>query len=141
MQLSEHFSLEELTATQVRGADNSLPPSLLDAMRDTAVRMESVRSALGRPIIVTSGYRSALVNKIVGGVPNSAHMSARAVDFICPAFGSPRDVCSAIQRSGIKFDQLIWEYGWVHISFDLQMRGQVLTKHSASAPFVEGLAA
>lgn len=141
MKLSEHFSLEELTATSVRGPDNTPMPSIVSVLKDTASRMEGVRSLLGHPIVVTSGYRSPLVNKVVGGVPNSAHLLGRAVDFICPEFGTPYDVARAIKGSGIQFDQLIREYGWVHISFDPQMRGDVLTKASASTPYEKGLVA
>lgn len=142
MQLSEHFSLEELTATQVRNVENAPSATILDALRDTAIRMEAVRALLDKLIIVTSGYRSPLVNRIVGGVVNSAHIFGRAVDFICPEFGAPIDVAKAIvDAGGIKFDQIIREYGWVHISFDPQMRGDVLTKIRAQAPYEKGLLA
>lgn len=141
MKLSEHFSLEEMTATSVRGVDNTPIASVVLALKDTAERMEAVRTLLGHPVVVTSGYRSALVNKVVGGVSNSAHISGHAVDFICPEFGSPYDVARAVRDSGIKYDQLIREYGWVHLSFDPAMRGDVLTKNSASAPYEKGLVA
>lgn len=130
MQLSPHFTLEEMTVTQVRGASNNVPLSLLPVIKDTALRMEEVRSLLGNaPITVTSGYRSPFVNKIVGGSITSAHMSGRAVDFIAPSFGTPLEVAKAISASAIAFDQLIWEEEtWVHISFDPKMRREVLTK-------------
>lgn len=127
--LSPHFSLEEMTVTQVRGADNTPPLKVIDTLKDTALRMEGVRSALGgKPIIVTSGYRSPLVNRTVGGSPTSAHMSGRAVDFIAPGFGLPLVICRAILAAKIKFDQMIEEGTWVHISFDERMRGLVLSK-------------
>lgn len=131
MKLSPHFSLEELTITQVR-QDNTPPPAVIEALKDTAMRMEGVRNALGgKPVIVNSGYRSPLVNRVVGGSPTSAHMSGRAVDFICPAFGPPLSIARVIIASSVKFDQLIEEGTWVHISFDERMRGQVLSKSSA----------
>ena len=65
--MTPHFTLAELTFTQVRGVDNSLPADLLPALTDTALRMEAVRAILGHPIIVTSGYRCAAVNAAVGG--------------------------------------------------------------------------
>lgn len=128
--LSEHFTLEELTVTQVRDVDNRpKTKTLLDALTHTAERMEEVRELLGgRPIIVTSGYRSPLVNKAVGGAMMSAHMSGHAVDFICPGFGSPEAVAIAIRDSEIRFDQLIYEETWVHLSFAPALRGDVLTK-------------
>jgi putative chitinase len=139
MKLSEHFTLEELTVTQVRNASNNVPLALLPAIKDTAIRMEEVRELLGQPITVTSGYRSALVNKIVGGSTTSAHVNGRAVDFICPAFGTPLEIAQAIEASSIQFDQLIHEEEtWVHISFDPKMRREVLTKRRHGG-YVAGL--
>ena len=129
-QLSDHFSLEELTTTQVRGASNEPSSKILETLTDTAKRMERVREILGQPIIVTSGYRSPLVNKIVGGSMYSAHMTGHAVDFICPKFGDPLKVCRELtdKRHDLEWDQVIEEGAWVHISFGAQMRGEVLTK-------------
>lgn len=139
MQLSDHFSLEELVATSVRTADNIPSSQVIEILTETAHKMEAVRALLGHPIIVTSGYRSAEVNRIVGGVPDSAHITGHAVDFICPEFGTPLEVARAIHESSIDFDQLIREYGWVHLSFDPKMRNETLTKTSASAPYQDGL--
>lgn len=142
MQLSPHFSYEEMIATQVRGLDNTPPDEALEALRDTAMRMEAVRQVLtNQPIIVHSGYRSEDVNRIVGGVPNSAHTTGHAVDFVCPQFGTPLEVARALEAAtaSVKYDQLIREYGWVHISFAPAMRGEVLTKVSAEAPYERGL--
>lgn len=130
--LSKHFTLAELSITQVRTADNTPPPRIIPALKDTAARMERIREVLGgNPVVVSSGYRSPLVNKIVGGAIASAHMTGRAVDFICPAFGPPLAIARAIIAAGVQFDQLIEEGSWVHISFDERMRGQVLSKSPA----------
>lgn len=140
MKLSEHFTLEEMSITQVRDVDNEPRGSvLLDALKNTAMRMEAIRSLLGnKVIIVTSGYRSPFVNKIVGGSPSSAHMSGHAVDFICPGFGSPRECAEAIRDSSVLFDQLIWEESWVHLSFAPKMRREVLTKRRHGS-YVSGI--
>lgn len=140
IRLSPHFSLEELCTTQVRDVDNEPRGAvLLDALKDTAMRMEAVRSILGdKPIHVNSGYRSQLVNKIVGGSFSSAHMSGHAVDFICPGFGSPRECALAIEASSILFDQLIWEETWVHLSFAPKMRREVMTKRRHGS-YVSGI--
>lgn len=138
-QLSQHFTLEELTATET-GLPNHPPEWEMDNLRRTAHAMEEVRVALGQnPVIVNSGYRSEAVNMADRGVPTSAHCLGYAVDFVCPEFGTPEDVALKIAGSGIKFDQLIREYGWVHISFDPRMRGQCLTKRSAEAPYEHGI--
>lgn len=127
--LSEHFSLEELTATQQRGLSNTPPASALKRLTETARTMEAVRALLGdRPILVTSGYRSPEVNRAVGGSAASAHMRGEAVDFICPAFGPPLEVCRAIAASPMRFDQLIEESGrWVHLGLGGKWRRQVMT--------------
>ena len=128
MQLTEHFSVEEMTATQTR-IDNTPPQEVMSSLRIVAESMEIVRGALGdRPIHVNSGYRSPEVNTAVGGSKTSAHMQGFACDFICPKFGTPIEVCEAIVAAGIRFDQLIEEGTWVHISFARPMRQEVLTK-------------
>lgn len=136
-QLSAHFTLAEATKSataDARGISNSPSPSELAAIRDTALRMEQVRSLLGgKPILISSWFRNPAVNAAVGGSKTSDHMSGRSVDFSCPQYGTPLDICRKIAASGIEFDQLIFETNargsqWVHIGFGERMRGQVLTK-------------
>lgn len=131
MKLSEHFTLAELTASQSAarlGLDNTPPVAIVDALRKTAQLLEQVRALLGKPIIVSSGYRAPQVNRAVGGAANSAHMLGCAADFACPAFGSPLEVCREIAQSDIAYDQLIHEFrAWVHIAWSPQPRRMVLT--------------
>lgn len=126
--LSVHFSLSEMTITQVRDVDNTPSKEIILNLTDTAEHMELIRSYLNHPIIVSSGYRSPEVNKRIGGAKDSAHMRGFAVDFIAPKFGTPLEVCHAIKDSGIKLDCLIQEGSWVHCSFKPPMRNLVLTK-------------
>lgn len=136
MNLSEHFTLEEATISQTAsrlGIDNTPPPAALRIMQIMAVKMELLRELLGNPPIqISSWYRSPELNAAVGGVKNSQHILGEAVDFICPAIGTPADVCKAIleQPYRVSFDQLILEHTWVHISFAIttrQPRTQVLS--------------
>lgn len=131
MNLSPHFTLAEFTASQTaarRGIANNPPPDVLERLKITAAGMEKVRAVLGKPVTVSSAYRSPALNKAVGGAKNSAHVEGWAVDFNCHAFGSPLEVARKIQAAGIAYDQIIHEFGsWVHISFDPRMRGQELT--------------
>lgn len=131
MNLTPHFTLEELTASQSAarlGLDNTPPPEMVDALKRTAQLLEEVRALLGRPVLVSSGYRAPAVNRAVGGAANSAHMLGCAADFSCPSFGSPLDICRAIAGSPIAFDQLIHEFrAWVHIAWSPQPRKMVLT--------------
>jgi hypothetical protein len=135
-QLSEHFSLAELTVSDKArrlGLDNTPPSDILARLKTSAAQLERVRELLGgKPIQVTSGYRAPAVNSAVGGEKASAHLLGWAFDFICPAFGLPLEICARIQRSALTFDQLIEEGTWVHISFDPRRRGQVLSKDARS---------
>lgn len=132
MNLSENFSLEEMTTSQTalrRGLNNTPSDSVRAVLKRTADQMEQVRSLLGVPIHVSSAYRSGSVNRAIGGSTTSQHCKGEAVDFTAPSFGSPREVARAIAASGIEFDQLIFEGTWVHISFADRrpMRKQKLT--------------
>ena len=131
MNLTDHFHLEELIASQtaVRSKiDNTPPEYIIDRLRETAVQMELVRMMLGNePITVSSGYRSPDLNTAIGGSKTSAHCDGYAVDFIAPRAGTPLQICRKLIAKGLKFDQLIEEGTWVHVSFDPRMRGQVLT--------------
>lgn len=131
MKLSPHFTLEEMTFSQTakrRGIGNVPPQYVIDRIVTVAEKMERVRIICGdRPITVTSGYRSPLLNKTIGSKPTSAHPEGYAVDFRVNGL-SVKEIISLIEDSAIKFDQLINEYGsWVHISFDPRNRRQVFT--------------
>lgn len=97
----------------------------------TAEKMEEVRAILNNhPIIITSGYRSAEVNRVVGGSKGSAHIAGLAADFICPDFGTPLAVCRALQSHVVDLgiDQLIHEFEtWVHLGLRDPPRHQCLT--------------
>jgi len=130
MQLSPHFALEELVYSQTaqEGGINNTPSEAVVANLTTQAQgLELVRALLGNPMLVTSGYRCPALNKVVGGVPDSAHLVGFGTDFKCPAFGTPLQIVEAIVASDIKFDQCIQEGTWVHISFAPAMRQQTLT--------------
>jgi hypothetical protein len=139
-QVSQHFTLAELTHTDT-GLPNQPDTEAMANLGITAAHMEKVRDLLGHPIIINSAYRGPEVNQAVRGVKTSAHCLGHAVDFTCPGFGNPTEVAFEIANSKIKFDQLIREYGWVHISFDPRCRAQCLTKKSAAAPYEHGIVA
>lgn len=143
MNLSKHFTLAEFVQSQTaarKGLSNTPSEIVVGRLVEVAGALEKVRDLLGGlPIIVNSGYRSEAVNKAIGGVPSSAHCKGFAVDFICPAFGTPLEVCRAITKSGIRFDQLIEEGTWVHLSIDTPMRQQMLTMRNGK--YSQGLSA
>ncbi len=134
MNLSLNFTLAEYTASETasrRGIDNSpREPFVLDNLRRMAGVMEEIRTLLGVPILVTSGYRCLDLNSAIGSKPTSAHVVGLATDFHAPRFGSPFEVCRAIEphihRLGI--DQLIHEHTWVHVGLRAgEPRHQTLT--------------
>ena len=130
MNLSTHFTLEELTVSQAAarlGLDNTPSPPIVANLTNTALGLEMVRALLQAPIIINSGYRSPAVNRAVGGVGMSQHMTGQAADIICPGYGHPLEVVEAIVRSSIPFDQCILEFeSWCHISFAPDPRRQAL---------------
>lgn len=119
MKLSEHFTLDELTQSDAAvrlGLSNKAPPDVVANLARLAQLLERVRDAVGRPILVTSAYRSPEVNRAVGGTERSQHMRGLAADIKVPAM-TPYEVCQRVMRSGIEYDQLILEFGaWTHIS-------------------------
>lgn len=130
MNLSEHFTLEEAThsATAERyKIDNTPDAFVLENMKNTAHQMEFIRAKLGTYILVSSWFRSIPLNRKLHSKDTSGHVTGHAVDFIAPKFGTAKEVAIAVRDMGIKFDQLIYEGTWVHISFAPKMRGQVLT--------------
>jgi len=131
MNLTPHFTLAEFTQSQEaarRGLSNQPNERIQENLLMTANAMEAVRKLLGgKGIRISSGYRSLAVNRALGSKDTSAHVHGFACDFICPSFGTPLEICKAIEASGIRFDQLIEEGTWVHLSIDPRMRQQVLT--------------
>lgn len=134
MQLSPHFTLHEATYSEAAERNkiiNQPTPEHLERIKFTAHKMEMVRQLLGnRPIKVTSWYRSAQLNKIIGGANSSQHTKGEAVDFKCLSFGNARDICKLLSKNKdvLQYDQLILEPTWAHISFVLDNpRGNDLT--------------
>jgi len=144
MRLTEHFTLEELTRSATadsRGIDNTPGSEHLPNIERLAAKLEEVRALLGQPMLISSGFRSAALNKAVGGSATSDHANGLAADFTAPGFGRVAQVAAAIEASGIEFDQLIYEQGsteWVHLGIGTRMRRQVLS-WSPLAGYVSGL--
>jgi hypothetical protein len=117
MNLTEHFSLEELTHTDHREYDNTPNDSELENLKRLAAFLEEVKTALGgKPIMVNSAFRSKQVNDAVGSRDTSQHRIGCAVDIRVPQL-TPDQVVQTIVASGLPYDQLIREFDrWTHIS-------------------------
>jgi hypothetical protein len=133
MMLSEHFNLNEFTASETatrKGIDNTPPAVVTERLRMLAATLEQVRSLLGNNSIrISSGFRCLALNRAIGSGDLSAHVLGYAVDFTCPKFGTPKEVANKIAESAIKFDQLIYEGTWIHLSIDPRNRRELLTAH------------
>ena len=80
--------------------------------------LQPLRDIIGKPILITSGYRSQLLNQKVGGVDTSQHCKGQAADFIIKGMSIPT-IINIIKKSNIEYDQCLNEYGqWVHISYN-----------------------
>lgn len=117
MNLSEHFTLEELTVTSHREFDNTPKASELANLMRVAALLEQVKTAVGgKPIMINSGFRSKQVNDSVGSKDSSQHRLGCAADIRIPGM-TPKQVVEAIIASDIGYDQLIQEFdSWTHIS-------------------------
>ena len=117
--LSPNFTWAEAEITQHRSIDNTIPPELWTAVQNTAKQMERVRACLGTPILVSSWYRCPELNKVIGSKSTSQHLKGEAVDFISPKYGTPKFVALELNKPAdwLKFDQLLLEHTWIHISF------------------------
>ncbi|MES2349139.1 MAG: D-Ala-D-Ala carboxypeptidase family metallohydrolase [Pseudomonadota bacterium] len=146
MKLSEHFSLDEFTTSQTaarRRIDNTPTPAVFANLKRIAALLEQVRAIYGKPLTISSGYRSPELNAAIGGAKASAHVLGLAADINVPGV-SPAVLAREIIKAGIKFDQLIYEGTWVHIALRAGVsRNEVLTAHFGAdgrATYTSGLA-
>ena len=128
-QLSEHFSLEEATYSETairQGINNQPDERQLANMKIAAAELEKLRAVTG-PLRINSWIRLPEVNVAVGGSKVSSHMDGWAID-VSSSKLTPIELCHEVEKLGLKFDQMIHEFGrWMHISFAPEMRQQKLT--------------
>lgn len=125
----KHFTLEELThsdtAVRLR-IDNQAPREAAERLAALVENvLDPLREIFGKPITVTSGYRSKELNRRVGGATNSQHILGEAADIVSDDNRRLFDII----RTCLPFDQLIWEKGgrWIHVSYSKErQRKQVL---------------
>jgi len=127
--ISPHITLAEATKSQTAlrlGISNQPGPDIIKSMELVAYQIfEPLRAWHGKPIGISSFYRSPELNKAVGGSKSSQHMKGQAIDIDADIFDNGltnRQIYLWIIRN-LDFDQLIWEYGdeqnpaWVHVSY------------------------
>jgi hypothetical protein len=132
-----YFTINELCRSQVaaqRGIDNT-PTDAVTANLRLLINnvLDPLREAWGRPLTVSSGYRSKALNKAVGGVSNSQHLTGQAADIVAGSRADNYKLFKLAISLKLPYDQLIFEKGtlaegcdWVHISFSNRNRRQIL---------------
>lgn len=134
--LTANFTLEELYASdtaKARGIDNTPTKQAVVNLTHLAIKvLQPLRVGLKEPISISSGYRSPALNRAVGGVSNSQHLTGEAADInIGGDIAKGKRIFNYI-RYNLPFDQLIWERNkagiyWVHVSYNKSgNRGQVI---------------
>ena len=132
MKLSEHFTLGELTKTSYHPLDGNIPNhAAIENLKRLCGWLEMLRSEWNKrygegndPIVINSGYRSEAVNKAVGGVKGSNHLTGCAVDIRCLGIEQALRyavILLDIADEGRKdFDELLIEKSaksiWVHFA-------------------------
>jgi len=138
MQLSKHLSLAEVTRSESakrNGISNEPTAEHLENFKKLAEKVfEPIREHFNAPIHISSGYRSAALNKKIGGASSSQHCSGEAIDIDMDGTAITNKQVFDFIKQHLEFDQLIWEFGttsnpdWVHVSFEStgKQRKQVL---------------
>ena len=130
MKLTANITLDELTKSPVaerKGINNNPSPEQIENLKALAVNiLQPVRSHFDKPLIISSGFRTAQLCIEIGSVPSSQHCAddnAAAADFEIPGVDN-RELALWI-KSELEFDQLILEFykdneptsGWIHCSY------------------------
>ena len=136
MKLSKNFSLDELTKSQTAlrmGIDNEPTPGDLYNLSQLCDNiLQPVREHFGKPVTVSSGYRSVALCEAIGSSAKSQHAKGEAADF--EIMGIENKEVAVWIRDNLDFDQLILEFykdgepssGWIHCSYSDNNRGSVL---------------
>ena len=138
MQLSKHFTLEEMEKSQTatrKGIKNKAGSGEIKNLGDLCYEvLEPVRAKFDKPVTITSGYRSPELSEAIGSKATSQHCLGQAVDF--EIAGVSNLECALWLTNNVNFDQCILEFwkegepnsGWIHVSFhEGSNRKQVLT--------------
>lgn len=143
MNLSQHFTLSELTRSQTavrRGIDNTPTPQVIHRLTLLCTNvLEPIRKGCG-VVAITSGYRSVTLNRAIGGAAGSQHTTGDAADINVPGT-TIEQLFQWIKQSDIPYDQLIQEFNqWVHVSYSDKPRGQCLraVKQEGKTIYIHG---
>lgn len=129
----KYFKLEEFThsdTAMMQGIDNTPGRIVVENIENLVKNvLDPLREAWGKPLRVTSGYRSPKLNVAVGGSRTSHHMKGMAADITTGNRVENRRLFQLIIDLKLPFTQLIDEknFSWVHVSYDpADVKRQVL---------------
>lgn len=136
--ISKYFTMGEATYSSTairRGIKNTPSWSERTNIRYTARRLDEVREILGRPVVVSSWFRSARLNRAVGGSSSSGHRKGMAVDIILKKGSAGKKEYERVKNRLESFDQLIYypRRGHLHIGikqYRFQERKQVMVRYN-----------
>lgn len=119
-QLTPHFALSEFLKSEYasrHGIDMTPSEQIKGELLALCEHiLEPLRIHLGKPVIVTSGYRPPALNAAIGGARDSRHQYGRAADIHVPGM-TPLQVCQTIYALKLPFEQLIHEFAaWCHVA-------------------------
>lgn len=138
MQLSKNLSLAEVMRSETakrKGVSNMPTPEHIENFKKLAEKVfQPIREHFATPIHLSSGYRSAALNKAVGGSATSQHCTGEAIDIDMDGTSITNKHVFDYIKDNLEFDQLIWEFGtdtnpdWVHVSYEStgKQRKQIL---------------
>lgn len=138
MYISKHLELAELIRSESAkraGISNMPTPEHIANLKKVADNVfEKIREHFGRPILISSGYRSIDLNKIIKGAQSSQHSTGEAIDIDMDGTDVTNKEIFEFIKFNVSFDQLIWEFGtdknpdWVHVSYESsgKQRKQIL---------------
>lgn len=112
---NSHFKLSEFLASPTaakHGITLSPSPDVFNHLCDLVFRvLEPARERLGKPIYITSGYRSQQLNRLVGGASNSYHLYGRAADVWCDDLNKLHEVLKDLPHT-----ELIFHNSYIHVA-------------------------
>ena len=138
MQLSENLSLAEVIRSETakrKGVSNMPTPEHIENFKKLAENIfQPIRKHFGKPIHISSGYRSDALNKAIGGSKTSQHCKGEAIDIDMDGTAITNAQIFNYIKDNLNFDQMIWEFGtdknpdWVHVSYNStgKQRKQIL---------------
>lgn len=144
MQLSENLSLAEVIRSETakrKGVSNMPTPEHIENFKLLATKIfQPIREHFGKPIHISSGYRSAALNKAIGGAASSQHCTGEAIDIDMDGTSITNAQIFNYIKDNLEFDQLIAEFpvngdpAWVHVSYESsgKQRKQILVAKKIS---------